>query len=273
MVATGEFILGHDNEFGERAYCPDVAGWEKFPGNCGTRFAHNGSYLAVRQIEQHLDKFRQWETSDPAYQAGAGEPTLAEKIIGRRKSGEPLGQGQVAAGANPADQDFSFRVGDAEGFQCPRGSHIRRANPRDTLGWDVGSGVANSKLHRLLRRGRAYRDKPECGDPGTASCQASAGRQDCGKGLFFIALNADLDRQFEFVQQRWIASAKFADLWNETDPALGVGSGREFSIPGCQPIGRRLNGLPQFTTVIGGGYFFMPSLRALEFIASGIGAE
>jgi putative iron-dependent peroxidase len=272
LVQPGEFILGHRNEFGERAYCPDVIGWKAFSKVDGTRFARDGSYLAVRQIEQHLEEFRKFET-DPKHAVAQGHPTFAEKIIGRGKKGVPLGHGPVAAGANPAELDFAFRVGDAEGFQCPRGSHIRRANPRDMLGWDVGSGIAISKLHRLLRRGRVYRDAPTCGDPGKASCRTSDKPEDCGKGLFFIALNADLDRQFEFVQQRWIASSKFADLWNESDPALGAGASREFSIPGCAPIGRRLTGLPQFTTVKGGGYFFLPSLRALEFIADGSGAK
>ena len=53
---------------------------------------------------------------------------------------------------------FRYRVDDAEGFQCPLGSHIRRGNPRDTLGFDVASGVAQSKRHRLIRRARLATD-------------------------------------------------------------------------------------------------------------------
>jgi putative iron-dependent peroxidase len=163
-----------------------------------------------------------------------------------------------------ARRQFGFRAEDPEGFACPRGAHIRRANPRDGLGWDMLSGVGASKLHRLIRVGRVYTTAPACGGP-DHTC-ATAGPQDCGAGLFFMALNADFDRQFEFIQQRWIASNKFADLWDEDDPLLGAKAGRCFSAPDYRPVGRRFEGLGQFTKIRAGGYFFLPSLQALEFI-------
>jgi putative iron-dependent peroxidase len=185
-------------------------------------------------------------------------------MVGRRKDGRPL----VTRPVEPPEPDaFRFRVGDAEGLQCPRGAHIRRANPRDTLGWDVESGIALSKLHRLMRRGRVYAGVPgACGVAGAAPCGDAAHRSGCGKGLFFLALNADLERQFEFVQQRWIADATFNDLRDEDDAIVGAAGERAFSMPAL-PVGRRLNGFAQFTEVNGGGYFFVPSLTALRFMA------
>ncbi len=251
VVKAGEFILGHANSYGERSYSPDVVGWQDFAERSGARFARNGSYMAVRQIEQHVAKFQQYPLADH------------EKMIGRTQDGKPL----VTEPGSPPDpdrhpNDFRYRLADYDGFHCPRGAHIRRANPRDALGWDVRSGVKASKLHRLIRRGRVYTDGSTC----DASCGSGDASTGCGNGLFFIALNADLDRQFEFVQQRWFANSKFADLWDETDP-LGYGDDRSFSMPGSLPVGRKLHPLPQFTTVKGGGYFFLPGLSALRFMS------
>ena len=68
---------------------------------------------------------------------------------------------------------------------------------------------------------------------------------------------------------------KFSGMTNESDPLLG---NRE-KIPGCPitheftaPQGdgppRRLSDLPQFVTVRGGAYFFLPSLSALRYFAA-----
>jgi hypothetical protein len=38
-------------------------------------------------------------------------------------------------------------------------------------------------------------------------------------------------------------------------------------MPGDGTLPRRVSGLPQFVTVRGGAYFFLPSLRALRYFA------
>ncbi len=94
------------------------------------------------------------------------------------------------------------------------------------------------------------------------------------RGLHFICLNANISRQFEFVQNAWMASTKFSGLTGESDPLLG----NRQPIPGCPVthhftlqrdggLRRRVTGLPQFVTVRGGAYFFLPSLRALRYFA------
>jgi len=87
-------------------------------------------------------------------------------------------------------------------------------------------------------------------------------------------LNANISRQFEFLQNAWIATTKFSGLTGESDPLLG---NREsvlgcpitgnFTMPGNGRLRRRVSGLPQFVTVRGGAYFFLPSLRALRYFA------
>ena len=262
VVNAGEFLLGHVNTYGENSYCPDAIGFKKFVGDDEKAFGRNGTYLAVRQIKQHVAMLRDLEHALDR-PSGPNRPSRIERMMGRRKNGAPI-LACPAEHAKGAINDFLFRLDDLEGFHCPRGSHIRRGNPRDALGWDNESGVFSSKLHRLLRRGRAYRETAPCESAG-APCDQVAVRSDCGAGLFFVALNADLERQFEFVQGRWIASPTFADLAGETDPILGE-TERSFSAAGYEPIGSRLPSLPELTQVVGGGYFFMPGKQALDYI-------
>ena len=42
------------------------------------------------------------------------------------------------------------------------------------------------------------------------------------RGLVFLGLNADLERQFEFIQQNWINNTAFAGLSDERDPLVEV---------------------------------------------------
>jgi hypothetical protein len=50
--------------------------------------------------------------------------------------------------------------------------------------------------------------------------------------LYFICLNADLERQFEFVQQTWVDNPVFAGLFFETDPLIGHrGDEDTFTVP------------------------------------------
>ena len=99
------------------------------------------------------------------------------------------------------DNDFLFGTEDPEALRCPFGSHIRRANPRDSLDPGSQDQIDISNRHRIMRIGRQYVP------------------QDGGRpGLFFMCLNGDLERQFEFVQQTWLKSPSFHGLSCEKDP-------------------------------------------------------
>jgi hypothetical protein len=76
-------------------------------------------------------------------------------------------------------------------------------------------------------------------------------------------------RQFEFAMNVWVNDPAFKGLGNERDPIIGTQDGTfDMTIP-RRPIRRELEHLPAFTTLRGGAYFFVPSLRALRFLASG----
>jgi hypothetical protein len=90
-----------------------------------------------------------------------------------------------------------------------------------------------------------------------------------------VGLNANIARQFEFIQNAWLMSDTFEGLSRESDPLVGNRSGRiqthpcdTFTIPRPGTAGERLYGLPRFVTVRAGGYFFLPGLRALRYLAT-----
>jgi deferrochelatase/peroxidase EfeB len=137
-------------------------------------------------------------------------------------------------------------------MRCPFGAHIRRANPRDTFGANDDSKLEIVNRHRILRIGRPYVPSRENGRP----------------GLMFMCLNADIERQFEFLQGTWIQNGDFQGLSGERDPLTGSGARcGGFTIP--TPAGPlTVGGMQDFVRVLGGGYFFMPGRSALTFLAN-----
>lgn len=252
-VPLGEFVLGHPNAYGELAHCPAA---KLAPGAnraaSPDAFGRNGCYLAVQQIVQHVDAFIAFEAHHARPGADPAEVTVVEKMMGRRKEGQPL----QAVPAPAAGDAFRFRVHDPHGLQCPIGSHIRRANPRDSMLEPGETSSQAENLHRLLRRGRPFR------------APAGNGHDTAEVGMFFIAIVADISRQFEFVKRVWLGNPRFGNLDGEVDPLLGRSAGRRFTIP-CQPVGTKVDALPDLTTTRGGGYFFMPAYGTLQRIARG----
>ena len=245
------------------------------------------------------------------------ETMVGRKIDGRALADLTLGRPIPGIEARDGESNGFVYDTDPDGLSCPLGAHIRRANPRtgdapggrrgaidnllvtlglttrrtpsrptsSTLPWPLNTtiwpfvrlqddAVASARFHRILRRGREY------GAELLLSQALNPTEDDPNTGIHFICLNANIARQFEFVQGAWIASAKFAALSGEQDPLLGnrepfpappVGTATQktdgFSRPGAPPNCKYSSGLPQFVTVRGGAYFFLPGLAALKWIA------
>jgi Dyp-type peroxidase family len=309
LISAGEFALGYPNEYGQYtdrplldAADPTASILPPAADAPGQRdLGRNGSYLVLRELRQDVRAF--WRFAA----ANAGDPTgataLAEAIVGRRRGGEPLEQltDALIEGVGPgasdiANNQFTY-VADAAGLRCPIGAHVRRANPRtgDMPGLPLGTLarlvrmaglgqtnlqddlIAASRFHRLLRRGREF---------GTALPPEVAMRADApdpSAGLHFICLNANISRQFEFIQNAWLQSPKFAGLGDEADPLTAnrepvpggegaISATDNFSLPQQNGVRRRVTGLPPFVTVVGGGYFFLPGVRALRYFAGATAA-
>jgi deferrochelatase/peroxidase EfeB len=205
-------------------------------------------------MEEHVGAFRDFlrqQSNTPDQQE-----LLAAKLMGRWRSGAPLvlcpDRDDPALGGDlQRTNDFLYKDVDPHGYRCPVGAHIRRMNPRDT--------AENMQRRKMIRRGGTY------GPP------LPEGAPDDGveRGIAAFIGCSSLIRQFEFAMNVWVNDPKFKDLDNERDPIVGAHDGTfDMTIP-KRPIRKRLRGLPAFTTIRGGAYFFLPGIRGLRFLASG----
>ncbi|MEO5893689.1 MAG: hypothetical protein ABIQ31_25770 [Ferruginibacter sp.] len=281
----------------------DSCGLAMLPGLSDKKdLGKNGTYLVFRQIEQHIDKFWSflyWRSQESGRNEDEKAIRLAAKMIGRWPDGRPL----VTCPERPDLVDahmfnnFNYVGGDDEfGLKCPLGAHIRRTNPRDQVhtGRNAKDSDEMSGKHRMLRRGRIYgepldremrvnaildevKKSPEFNrwrNHGCGSEKGSTGeneKTEINRGLHFICLVSDIARQFEFVQNVWANTSTFADLCNEVDPIISPRPTKdqpdchEFTTP-QDVVRNRYTNVPEFTTVVGGAYFFMPGINALRYL-------
>jgi deferrochelatase/peroxidase EfeB len=268
----------------------------------------NGTYLVLRDLVQDVPAFWQF-INEQASRDRQDVDAVAAATIGRVPSdilitpdytptrtnapGTPLvplsADAIPGVGPDPGDiqyNRFTFH-GDANGGACPYGAHIRRANPRNAdlpegtrglfgrliriLGYGRENShddlIASTRFHRILRRGREY----------VLETAGEAGERAVQRGLRFIGLNANISRQFEFIQASWLSNPKFEGL-DESDPLAGnrvpIATGQPsdtFTRPQANGVCRRSDPLPQFVRVRGGAYFFMPGISALRYLARGPG--
>ena len=262
LVNPGEFILGYCNQYGKLPDSPQIdSPLSKID------FGLNGTYLVFRQLEQNVVGF--WRSIKENAQHLYGNSSiencllLAAKMVGRWPDGTPISQLPMPDNS-PSDPAAIFRVEDIHGDRCPLGAHIRRANPRDALDDNPETSLEMTNHHRLLRRGRTY-GPPAVESMNPVDILTQLDRiEEHARGLYFIALNASISRQFEFIQHTWLNNTKFAGLYEEEDPISGNGI---FTIQG-EPFSRRTCPLPRFVTVRGGAYFFMPGLAAIRYLAT-----
>lgn len=294
-VEPGEFLLGYPDGRGyfppsprvPAAMDPDnvlplaepthrrgvlIPSFETGSANSDRDLGRNGSFLVVRQLAQDVDAFNGFVNDAASRHAGHPavprqlDPALlpewiGAKMVGRWKDGSSLVRfphAPASHGGAPQrtpDNEFLFGAEDPVGERCPLGAHIRRSNPRDSLAPGSAQELGIVNRHRILRVGRGF-DAAGAHDP-----------EEDKPGLLFMCLNADIERQFEFIQQTWAIAWQFHGLENEVDPITGRGGklGR-LTIP--SPNGPlHLTKMKDWVRMRGGAYLFMPSRSALRFLA------
>ena len=89
------------------------------------------------------------------------------------------------------------------------------------------------------------------------------------RGLMFIAYQAAIERQFEFIQSQWLGDGNALRLGDDRDPIVA----REWNRAArwsCRGVRRSFStGLPGFVTTLGGGYFLLPGTAGLRALATG----
>ena len=252
-LATGELLLGYADEAGELPVAP-----------VPHILASNGTFMVYRKLHQNVATFRNY-LAEQALLYGGGAEKLKAKFIGRWSDGTPLElspDGPNAAITQDPQRSTNFIYGgDAEGTRCPIGAHVRRVHPRDAFGFQ--GRLINRR--RITRRGLPY-------GPFADEDETVSDEQD--RGVIFMALNASISRQFEFVQQQWIEYGNDAHQGNDKDLLMGNHGGRgKFVIQGDRSATNPpfvCSGLPNFVELRGGAYFFLPSITALAMMAMGL---
>ena len=290
-LETGEFLLGHKDEASEYPEAP-------IPSLLGM----NGTFLVLRKLHENTAAFDEYLEHAGALVPG-GKEVAAAKFAGRWRNGAPITtfpnetdavcfdheweKAKLAiATAKPGEErndakrrfaEISTRFvafdynKDLAGGRCPVGAHVRRTNPRGSLefghkgAFDTPGAVDNRR--RILRRGLPYGE-------------SQVDRSNRGNhGIMFMAINASIRRQFEFVQQQWVTYGNDFNLSNDKDPLTG----NHGVTPEGLPDGRMViqtdehdprppvfcGGIPRFVETRGGDYFFLPGLSALRMIGSG----
>jgi Dyp-type peroxidase family len=290
LVWPGEFVVG------QPATSPDplVPGPITSPVPDWTR---NGSFLVFRRLRQDVGLF--WRTMKKEADRLAGlkgfegltDEALASRLVGRWLSGAPvnrtphkdipdLGKSKLANNHFRFDSntlpllfeghhrdDFPQAEADPAGVTCPWAAHIRKVNTRDSAS-DMGSRDSTYN-RRILRVGVPFgkplkdryagpKDDPEGGN----------------RGLLFLSIQASIENQFEFLCNRWVNDPSRPKMPGGHDFIIGQNSAPdEAQVRKCvlfdsstKPV--EVTTDRQWVIPTGGGYFFLPSIYALEKVLS-----
>jgi len=273
-VEPGEIVLGYLDNFGKTAEGPTVprsgltrdlrdACWA--PGRCD--LGRNGSFLVFRQLAQDVPAFHAAVREASEATTGRSLPLstekVAAKVVGRWASGASLVQSPDSDPGEPGSNGFGYAEHDLNGLRCPIGAHVRRTNPRDSSEDNPEATLDSTRNHRILRRGRPYgRPLPP------AASDEVVDEADEERGLLFLCLNTDIERQFEFIQHTWINNPFFAGLNGEIDPLVGAHPAPcgPFTVPD-EPVRRQVSGMSGFVSTRGGAYLFLPGVAALRYLS------
>jgi deferrochelatase/peroxidase EfeB len=186
--------------------------------------------------------------------------------VGRFEDGTPI-LGSSGPGQGPRqNNDFRFD-GDAKGERCPFHAHIRKVNPRGDLIRGTALTEPAERQRRITRRGITYGARTMRPSP----LRAMDGLPSKGVGLLFMCFQADIRRQFAFMQKEWCNDANFPAKATGVDPVVGQRVKED-----C-PDHRWPNGagaplsfrFESFVRMKGGEYFFAPSLPYFDTLVNG----
>lgn len=284
LVWPGEFVLGYPGTSPDPLVpgptAPLTPGWTR-----------NGTFLVFRRLRQDVSLF--WRTMReeaerlsalPGFECMTHE-ALAARIVGRWPSGAPvnrvpdgddveLGKNKLANNNFRFDSDsfalplkgrwkdkFPMAKADPAGITCPWAAHIRKLNVRDS-GSDMGGRDA-TYTRRVFRTGIPF------GRP-LADPFAEQDDEKDNRGLLFLCVQSSIESQFEFLTARWMGDPSRPktpaghDILIGQNAAAGEDRERRCVIFGEGLQQAQLSTKAEWVIPTGGGYFFLPSIRALR---------
>lgn len=224
-----------------------------------------GSYLVYRKLYQNFGEFER-RVEACAQAVGISEDMAGAQAVGRFKDGTPLAEDDHAT----ADykNDFVYKRDDPDGWRCPAFAHARKVNPRATT---PHTSPEAERRRRIARRAIPYgKPMPEVCDAEDTDPNDAAER-----GLLFMCFQANVERQFEFIQRTWVDNPNFPDnVFNlpggtdtGDDPLIGQDPREKQRWPkkwDDAAAGRKSFNFEAAVTLKGGEYFFAPSKAFLE---------
>jgi len=301
LLWPGEFVFGYPGQDPTSAEITE-------PGpisEAGPAWAKDGSFVVFRRLRQDVEAFREF-VNETAFQLGLSPELVGAKLVGRWASGAPILRAPEADNRALADDDcannnFEFEEetdpilpeqkespidctdeipnshppalfppseGDSEGLICPFAGHIRKAYPRDDTSTTLpDTSEVTTQTHRILRRGIPF------GEPLRHIPFFDFGE----RGLIFLAYQTSIVEQFEFILKQWVNNPDFKeptaghDLIIGQNNTPGADRERQFTITftrngveHSEVISTRVD----WVIPTGGGYFFSPSIAALELFAT-----
>jgi Dyp-type peroxidase family len=228
-----------------------------------------GSFLVYRKLHQDVGLFEK-RVKELAGKIPMSEDLTGAMLVGRFRDGTPV----VAQKAETADfsvtNDFNYN-GDDAGFKCPAHAHIRKVNPRERI--PLSEVLGDGRKRRIVRRGIPY-GKPV---PGLVEESIpSDPNRSADRGLLFLCFQANIKKQFEFIQRTWVDNPGFP---NGTlpgskntgyDPLIGQKTDEGQRWPkkwGDKNAGRDRISFKSAVTLKGGEYFFAPSIAFLQSLS------
>lgn len=247
-----------------------------------------GSYLVFRKLEQNVKKFKSLE-KQLAVSLGLSDAESGRAgalIVGRFKNGVPvILSGSPDVGESTQLNNFNYNIDDPSlkdihnrtHNKCPYHAHIRKTNPRgDTVRGLIDEPELN---HRIVRRGITYgaRESDDSNQPTLGD------EPETGVGLLFVCFQANIPKQFGFIQSQWVNESMFPAIEGTgenpnrvigLDPVIGqypidstIGGQKWCPVWG-DDAGEQVFDIRNVVKLIGGEFFFAPSISFLTGLRS-----